>query len=59
MWRIFKEGDVEVLSLVYKDYGSVYGKKMGGYYVTSYLEPGDLYIPLYALGEPKVTEDKK
>ena len=41
-WKTFKDGDTEYLSIVYKSYGNNYG----GYYVTSHLEPGDLYIPL-------------
>lgn len=50
MWRVFQEGETPYLSVVYKDYG-----KYGGYYIT-FPEPGDLYISLYDLGEPKVKE---
>lgn len=49
-WRKFQAGDKAYLSVVYKDYG-----KYGGYYIT-FPEPGDLYIRLYDLGEPKAKE---
>ena len=48
-WRLFQAGDTGYLSVVYKDYGGKYG----GYYI-AFPEPGDLYIPLYDLGEPKI-----
>ena len=47
-WRKFQAGEKAYLSVVYKDYGGKYG----GYYI-SFPEPGDLYISLYDLGEPK------
>lgn len=50
-WRKYQEGEKSYLSVVYKDYGGGYG----GYYIT-FPEPGDLYIPLYALGAPKIAE---
>ena len=52
MWRRFKEGDKEYLSVVHKDYGGNYG----GYYI-AFPEPGDLYISLYDLGKPVESKD--
>ncbi len=54
MWKRFKEGDKHYLSVVYKDYGENYG----GYYI-AFPEQGDLYISLYDLGKPEVTEGEK
>ena len=52
IWRKFIEGDTEYLSVVYKSLSD----DCGGYYISSDLEPGDLYIPLFELGKPMVDE---
>lgn len=54
-WKIFKEGDEEYLSVVYRSYGKSYG----GYYITSSLEPGDYYIPVYELGDPREPDNQE
>lgn len=49
MWRKYKDGEKQYLSVVYKDYGG-----WGGYYI-SFHEDGDLYISLCDLGKPQET----
>lgn len=52
-WRRFKEGDERYLSIIYKELPSPYE----GFYILSHLPmPGDLYIPVHELGEPKTDE---
>lgn len=52
MWRKYKYGEKQYLSVVYKDYGGGYG----GYYI-SFPKDGDLYIRLCDLGKPQETRE--
>lgn len=52
-WKRFKEGDKRRYSIIYKQYS----KDWGGWYLGGDLKPGDFYIPVDDLGEPKETED--
>ena len=47
MWKRYKEGEKQYLSVVYESYGGSYG----GYYI-DFPEDGDLYIRICDLGKP-------